>query len=116
MAETARLVQTSWSKAGGGNNAADASHSSSRFGVRKRVRAVLQQAKNRTGLNNYNADYQYNDNDSSKGRNDNDPTEKESMATSSFASFSSPKVLRALLDLANGVSRVEYPSSKKSSN
>jgi hypothetical protein len=42
--------EETWSRSGSGDE-----KSSSRFGVRKRVRAVLEKAKNRTGINNVNS-------------------------------------------------------------
>jgi hypothetical protein len=55
--------EETWSRSGSGDE-----KSSGRFGVRKRVRAVLEKAKNRTGINNVNSESNKVDDDS----NDND--------------------------------------------
>lgn len=57
--------EDTWSRSGSGDE-----KTSSRFGVRKRVRAVLEKAKNRTGISNVNS--QANDIDDDDSNNDND--------------------------------------------
>ena len=55
---TTATTTSTWSKPRGDNGGGTAagSNGSSRFGVRKRVKAVLEQAKTRTGLLNRNTD------------------------------------------------------------